>query len=189
MWLNVLILLAALILAVEIAAFVKYRRILKVALGLETGKVAACFSRNWQSLANGTSGDIMLEMAWLSEAQELFGLFAQKNHDYGSMNLSLSWMQGVTVRMGDKVSRLWNLVGLNGEQEAAVKDESLVDTFQDIANYALIGSLMAKGKWPRIPAEQGFGIDAIFPIVEGSVLLLSDEQQDTIVRIIEESRR
>ena len=41
---------------------------------------------------------------------------------------------GIVVRMCDKMSRISNLI----YKEAAVKDESVLDTLQDLANYAII---------------------------------------------------
>ena len=42
--------------------------------------------------------------------------------------------KGIFVRMSDKVARIGNLL----TQEAQVKDESILDTLSDLANYAMI---------------------------------------------------
>lgn len=42
--------------------------------------------------------------------------------------------KGIIVRMSDKMMRIANLL----DREAAVKDESVLDTLSDLANYAMI---------------------------------------------------
>jgi hypothetical protein len=42
--------------------------------------------------------------------------------------------QGIIVRMGDKMQRIANLL----RRDAKVKDESILDTLSDLANYAMI---------------------------------------------------
>ena len=75
--------------------------------------------------------------------------------DYGLGNIALGGnlnssddknyaLQGIQIRLNDKVNRLKNLFK-NGEN--FVKDESVEDTFMDIANYGIIGLLLLKDKW------------------------------------------
>ena len=75
--------------------------------------------------------------------------------DYGLGNISLGGnlktsedktyaLQGIQIRLNDKINRLKNLFK-NGEN--FVKDESVEDTFIDIANYGIIGLLLLKDKW------------------------------------------
>lgn len=65
-------------------------------------------------------------------------IYAKKNHDYGdSFGESYKeWgMVAALVRMSDK----WNrLKALCGGKEAKVKDESILDTLIDLANYSLM---------------------------------------------------
>ena len=91
-----------------------------------------------------------------SELQkQQFNLFSKKMMDYGLGNISLGGnlnslddknyaLQGIQIRLTDKVNRLKNLFK-NGEN--FVKDESVEDTFMDIANYGIIGLLLLKDKW------------------------------------------
>jgi len=70
--------------------------------------------------------------------QELNHIYAQKNHDYGdSFGISFKeeGMAMPRIRLGDKLNRFKALTK-TGEQE--VKDESIVDTLMDLANYAIM---------------------------------------------------
>jgi Nucleotide modification associated domain 1 len=73
-----------------------------------------------------------------------------KNSDYGeSYNLApqllgISTHVGLLVRMTDKLARACRLAQ---GREAAVKDEALVDTLVDLANYAVLAILsLERGK-------------------------------------------
>lgn len=80
----------------------------------------------------------------LDEARVLI----EKQMDYGPKNISacpVGPLQGLVVRLFDKLSRLGNLLQKGGEP----KNESLEDTFLDIANYGTIGSMNVKGDWPE----------------------------------------
>ena len=50
---------------------------------------------------------------------------------------------GLWFRMNDKISRWKNLIIKNRKGN----NESLVDTFQDLGNYAIISQLISKGQW------------------------------------------
>ena len=64
-----------------------------------------------------------------------------KQHDYGHDNILVFKEQGLVVRLWDKISRLKNLVWNNNNP----KNESIEDTFTDIAGYAIIGLMLAEG--------------------------------------------
>ena len=75
-------------------------------------------------------------------------LLLRKHADYGPRNISDSPggpLNGLRVRMFDKIARLNNLVDSGAEPE----NESLRDTLVDLANYALIGILVLDGSWPE----------------------------------------
>lgn len=66
--------------------------------------------------------------------------FAEKNHDYGNsffVSLDKRGLVAALVRMEDKMNRLDSL----SKQEAQVKDESLIDTLLDLANYSILTSM------------------------------------------------
>jgi hypothetical protein len=78
---------------------------------------------------------------------KLFDLLISKHNDYGPKNISQSPggpLNGLRVRMWDKLARINNLV----ESGAKPENESLEDSFKDMANYAIIGLLVLQGKWP-----------------------------------------
>ena len=77
---------------------------------------------------------------------ELAELLLAKHRDYGPKNVSDSPggpLNGLRVRMHDKLARINNLIDNNKEPE----NESLEDSFKDMANYAIIGLLVLRGKW------------------------------------------
>ena len=77
---------------------------------------------------------------------ELAELLLSKHKDYGPKNISDSPggpLNGLRVRMHDKLARINNLIDNNREPE----NESLEDSFKDMANYAIIGLLVLRGKW------------------------------------------
>ncbi len=80
-------------------------------------------------------------------ALECVKLFDEKQLDYGSTNISASGEIGVAVRIQDKASRMRHILlkGMRGEK--GVNNEPLVDTYQDVANYGMIGMLLNRGHW------------------------------------------
>ena len=79
-------------------------------------------------------------------ARKAIELLVQKHDDYGPSNISDAPggpLNGLSVRLHDKVARLNNLLSNNKEPQ----NESVQDTFIDILNYALIALLVIEGKW------------------------------------------
>ena len=73
-------------------------------------------------------------------------VLVKKQNDYGPTNISRSPggpLNGLRVRIHDKVSRINHLIDSGVEPE----NESLEDSFKDMANYAIIGLLVLRGKW------------------------------------------
>ena len=80
--------------------------------------------------------------------QELLDLLLSKHKDYGPKNISEApggAVNGLRVRMHDKLARINNLYDSNGNPN----HESLEDSFKDMANYAIIGLLVLRGKWDK----------------------------------------
>ena len=81
--------------------------------------------------------------------REQYELFLHKQHDYGPGNISVGTqlqtpeevklsLTGLWFRMNDKMQRFQQIVINNQEPE----NESLMDTFMDLANYAIIAQLV-----------------------------------------------
>lgn len=84
------------------------------------------------------------------EMDKMIELFIRKNNDYSGENhaadnISLLGLEGVFVRMFDKIMRLKTLVWDKRQQK--VTDESIEDTLRDTAVYALIALTVLHGKW------------------------------------------
>lgn len=94
---------------------------------------------------------------------EEYNLFARKTLDYGTNNIKAGApaldnikdvnfsLLGIWFRISDKVNRWRNLV-MSGRNP---QNESLLDTLQDIAVYATIAQIIARGHWYEdyIPEE------------------------------------
>jgi Nucleotide modification associated domain 1 len=73
-------------------------------------------------------------------------LLLKKHRDYGPNNIALSPggpINGLRVRLHDKLARINNLV----DSDADPENESLRDSFLDMANYAIIGLMVLDGHW------------------------------------------
>jgi len=73
--------------------------------------------------------------------ERILSLLISKQRDYGHNNILRFGVDGLIVRMNDKVARLENLLG-NGREPA---NESLADTFADIIGYSVIGLMLSDG--------------------------------------------
>lgn len=75
-------------------------------------------------------------------------LLLSKHNDYGPTNISQAPggpINGLRVRMHDKLARINHLTDSGNDPE----NESLRDSFIDLANYAMIGLLVLDGEWPK----------------------------------------
>lgn len=75
-------------------------------------------------------------------------LLIKKQKDYGPKNISLAPggpLNGLRVRMFDKLARINNLV----DTGATPENESLRDSFMDLANYAIIAMMVLDNKWDK----------------------------------------
>jgi len=73
----------------------------------------------------------------------------KKQKDYGPKNISDSPggpLNGLRVRMFDKLARINNLV----ETGVTPENESLRDSFMDIANYAIIAMMVLDKQWEGV---------------------------------------
>ena len=79
------------------------------------------------------------EEACRKVALEIAEVVIAKQHDYGHDNILAFREQGLIVRLWDKLARLKNLLWVNPDNP---KNESIEDTFTDIAGYAIIGLML-----------------------------------------------
>ena len=78
-------------------------------------------------------------------------LLIAKHHDYGPLHIARSPggpINGLRVRMWDKVARINNLV----DSKVNPSNESLRDSFMDLLNYSAIAIMVLDGKWPEVQA-------------------------------------
>ena len=90
--------------------------------------------------------ELHLEVNLSNLSKELNELLLSKHKDYGPKNISQDpggAINGLSVRMHDKLARINNLI----DSGASPEHESLEDSFKDMANYAIIGLLVLRGKW------------------------------------------
>ena len=85
--------------------------------------------------------------------QELLDLLMSKHKDYGPKNISSApggALNGLRVRMHDKLARINNIYEYMEDTKGfQPQHESLEDSFKDMANYAIIGLLVLRGKWDK----------------------------------------
>lgn len=79
-------------------------------------------------------------------------LLVRKHHDYGPKNIAHSpggALNGLRVRMWDKVARINNLLDSN----VSPSNESLRDSFVDLLNYSAIAIMVLDKNWPELPND------------------------------------
>lgn len=79
---------------------------------------------------------------------QLHRVLIKKQKDYGPSNIANApggALNGIRVRMFDKIARINNLVDSGVDPE----NESLHDSFLDLANYAIIALMVLDDKWPN----------------------------------------
>jgi hypothetical protein len=77
----------------------------------------------------------------------LHEVLVSKQKDYGPSNIASAPggpLNGLRVRIFDKVSRINNLI----DSGAKPNNESLHDSFLDLANYAIIALMVLDDVWP-----------------------------------------
>ena len=105
-------------------------------------------SKNWE--VNNPPSAESFEVAVAQTFQELLDLLLSKHKDYGPRNIADApggAINGLRVRMHDKLARINNLY--DSIRDMAPEHESFEDSFKDMANYAIIGLLVLRGKWDK----------------------------------------
>lgn len=107
-------------------------------------------------------------------------VFRRKNHDYGNSfekSLDTFGLVAGIVRMNDKFERLVSLNDPN--KDAQIASESLVDTLEDLSNYAAMAACWLKGKkaadWKELRMKELDGnIESIIKNADTSVVKTKD---------------
>lgn len=112
--------------------------------------------------------------------------FKRKNHDYGNSfekSLDTFGLVAGIVRMNDKFERL---VSLNDpSKDAQIASESLVDTLEDLSNYAAMAACWLKGKnvadWKELRMKELDGnIESIINNANAIVDNMKGESKDNL---------
>ena len=94
---------------------------------------------------------------FIDRTQSMIDLFCKKQLDYGPANIGLGKevlkadadvlksLMGLSIRINDKVQRVLNLT-LNNQEP---NNESLEDTYMDIANYCIMALIVMEKKWGK----------------------------------------
>lgn len=115
-----------------------------------------------------------------------WNVFCRKNHDYGNSfekSLDTFGLVAGIVRMNDKFERLVSLNDPN--KDAQITSESLVDTLEDLSNYAAMAACWLKGKkaadWKelRMKALDG-NIESIIKNADAIVDNMKGESKDNL---------
>jgi len=87
---------------------------------------------------------------------EIAELVIRKQHDYGHGNILAFGETGIIVRMSDKMERIKNFYHkeqaamLQGKKLPSAQNEPKIDSFTDMAGYAIIELMIDKG-WFELP--------------------------------------
>lgn len=112
--------------------------------------------------------------------------FKRKNHDYGNSfekSLDTFGLVAGIVRMNDKFERLVSLNDPN--KDAQIASESLVDTLEDLSNYAAMAACWLKGKkaedWKAVRLKELDGnIESIIKKADAIVDNMKGESKDNL---------
>ena len=91
-----------------------------------------------------------LDQAFEGVSSELLIMFLQKHSDYGKGNILSGKELGIAFRIGEKAERLKNLL----TSGSIPTNESIEETFVDIAVYAVIGVLYRRGQFQKLEVEE-----------------------------------
>ena len=103
---------------------------------------------NLQAYANSEVDDEFIANVW-KVLDSAGNLLIRKHHDYGPKNVAHSPggpLNGLRVRMWDKVARINNLV----DSKVSPSNESLRDSFLDLLNYSAIAIMVLDKTWPEL---------------------------------------
>lgn len=100
-------------------------------------------------MAKTKSSPQTLDKAFENVNTELLEMFLQKHADYGKGNILSGKELGIAFRISEKAERLKNLLMSGNTPE----NESIEETFVDIAVYGVIGVLYRRQQFQNLEVE------------------------------------
>lgn len=91
-----------------------------------------------------------LDEAFEHVSDELLLMFLKKHKDYGKGNILANKELGIAMRISEKVERLKHLLMSSQDPE----NESIEETWVDIAVYAVIGVLYRRGHFQNLEVKE-----------------------------------
>lgn len=100
-----------------------------------------------------TTAVTTLDGAFEVATAELLAIFLKKHKDYGKGNILSVKELGIAMRIAEKVERLKHLI-LKQELGEPPANESLEETWQDIAVYSVIAILLRREQFQNLEVSQ-----------------------------------
>jgi len=98
---------------------------------------------------NKTKSPKTLDEAYQIVLDELLEMFLKKHKDYGKGNILSIKELGIAFRVAEKIERLKNLY----MKQDAPANESIEETWEDIATYAIIAVLYKRGWFEKLEVK------------------------------------
>jgi hypothetical protein len=90
-----------------------------------------------------------LDQSFEQICQELLEMFLKKHKDYGKGNILANGEIGIAMRVSEKIERLKHLLMTQGSPA----NESIDETWTDIAVYAVIARLVRSGEFKNLDVD------------------------------------
>jgi hypothetical protein len=94
-----------------------------------------------------------LDAAFEVASDELLEIFLKKHRDYGKGNILSIKELGISMRVAEKAERLKHLL-MKQELGELPENESIEDTWQDIAVYSIIAMLYRRKQFQELDVQQ-----------------------------------
>jgi hypothetical protein len=91
-----------------------------------------------------------LDQAYERILAELLAMFLKKHKDYGKGNILANGEIGIAMRVSEKIERLKHLLLTQGVPQ----NESIDETWTDIAVYAVIARLVRSGEFKNLDVDK-----------------------------------
>jgi hypothetical protein len=95
-----------------------------------------------------------LDEAFSLVSQDLLEVFLKKHQDYGKGNILSIKELGIAMRLAEKIERLKHLLLKAELGDTTTQNESIEDTWTDIAVYAIIAQLYRNGWFQALEVEK-----------------------------------